>query len=453
MSAEAKVGFFVVIGVVMLFLLTTQVNTFKNMNEEGYTVVAYVDDSTGLGENTKVKMNGIDIGWVTSLEIMENFVSVKMFIKNVYRIPKDSEIVLVQENLLGSRIVLIKRGKSHQYLSENGIIKKFQVYSSFEETSDSIFKTSEEFRKLAEDLRKVVDQQNREEFSDALSNLNNVLLDIRVILAENRSGVKNSIDNIEIATNRLPAVVEALERTLKKYEDVGETLDIEITEVSTYAKSLISEINETVAENRQPLNKTINSVDSFFTKGQESIDKIDKIISSISEAQLQFAMRTEINTFDSSFSSYVDIAYLPNPQTYYLFGITTTEDRTQENSGNLHESGDTLFSVMYGKRYSDWLFRAGLIESQGGVGVDKFFSNDKMKITAEIFDFNAVNNIRNENANLRTNFRYRIYDHIDFFVGGNNLLNDERGVTFGVGFYFLDNDLKSMIGLAGASSF
>jgi phospholipid/cholesterol/gamma-HCH transport system substrate-binding protein len=449
MSAEAKVGFFVVVGAVMLFLLTTQVNTFKNINEEGYRVEAYLKDSTGLGENTKVKMNGINIGWIESLEMAEDFVAVKMFIKNVYKIPENSEIILVQESLLGSKIVLIKRGNSQISLKDGGIIKKFKVYSSFEETSDSIYRTSEEFRSLAKELRETVNKNNREEFSEAIANLNMLLLEIREVVSENRSGVRNSINNIEISTSKLPEVVEALERTLKKYEKVGETLDIEITDVSAQAQSLIQELNSTVAENREPISNTLNSVDGFFSKGQESIEKIDKIIESISEAELQFAMRGEINSYDTSYSSYVDIAYLPNPETYYIFGLTSTEDRTSGNSGKLHQDTKNLFSIMYGKRYSDWLFRAGLIESQGGVGVDRFLLNNKMKITAEIFDFNAVNNLENKTANLRTMLRYRVYDHVDLFVGGSNLLNEQRGITFGLGFYFIDNDLKSMVGLAG----
>jgi phospholipid/cholesterol/gamma-HCH transport system substrate-binding protein len=449
MSAEAKVGFFVVIGAVMLFLLTTQVNTFKNMNEEGYIVEAYLKDSTGLGKNTKVKMNGIDIGWIESLKMESDFVSVKMFIKSVYKIPDDSEIILVQENLLGSKIILIKRGISQITLKEGGIIKKFQTYSSFEETSNSIYRTSEEFRSLAKELRDTVNQESRKDFSDAISNLNLLLLEIRKIVAENRNGIRNSVENIEITTARLPKVVDALEKTLKKYEIVGQTLDVEIADISTQAQSLIRELNSTVAENREPIKNTLTSVDGFFSKGQESIDKIDKIIESISEAELQFAMRSEFNSYDSSYSSYVDIAYLPNPETYYLFGLTATKDRSVENSGNIHDTSKTLFSVMYGKRYSDWLFRAGLIESQGGIGIDRFLMNDNLKISAEIFDFNAVNNLENERANLRTTMRYRIYDHIDLFVGGSNLLNEQRGLTFGVGFYFIDNDLKSMVGLAG----
>jgi hypothetical protein len=63
-----------------------------------------------------------------------------------------------------------------------------------------------------------------------------------------------------------------------------------------------------------------------------------------------------------------------------------------------------------------------------------------------MFDFNAVNDIRNHSPHLKTSFRYRIYNHIDFSVGLDNILNDHRGIFFGFGAFFLDNDLKIFAG-------
>jgi phospholipid/cholesterol/gamma-HCH transport system substrate-binding protein len=455
MSVEAKVGFFVVLGLAMLFLLTTQVSEFKNVNAEGYRVQVFVDDSTGLEINSKVKMNGISIGWVESFSMADDFIVLNLFIENGYQIPKDSEVQLVQESLLGSKIVAINRGHSPIYLGEGSFIKRYKKLASFEKTSDSFFQTSEEFRQLAQEIRSTLNQDRRDELEGAISNLATILRDLKGVIQENRDGVKNTVTNIESASSNLPAVIESLERTLDKYHSVGANLDRRLPEVLDSIQILVTELNGTVSDAKEPLINSLDSVEGFFSKGEETIKELDKIILSLTKSELQFSMRAEHNFRDETFSTYTNIAYLPNPNTYYLFSLVNApvydeykSDGTIKGS-QLHEDGDTLFSAQYGKRYGDWLFRAGLIESTGGLGIDFFAFADKLKFSLEAFDFNAVNDIRNDGANLKASLRYRVYDHIDLLVGGTNLINSHSALFMGVGFYFIDNDLKAFMGAAG----
>jgi phospholipid/cholesterol/gamma-HCH transport system substrate-binding protein len=455
MNIEAKVGFFVVLGIAMLFLLTTQVSEFKNVNADGYRIQIFIDDSTGVEKNSKVKMSGIDIGWVESFSLSDDFVILNLFIESGYEIPRDSEVQLIQESLLGTKLVSIIRGNENTNLENGDFLKNFKKYSSFEKTSDSFFQTSEEFRQLAKEIRATLNQDRRDELEGAVQDLSFILKSIRDIIGENRGGIKNSISYFEEASSKLPEVVAELEATLQKYKSVGVTLDDELPKILISVKSLVNDLNETVSENREPLNRSLNSVDSFFSKGEDTIKELDKIILSLTEAELQFSMREEYNLHDDEFSTHVDIAYLPNPNTYYLFALTAAPDYSQyDENGNIgsamHKSSDSLFSIQYGKRYGDWLFRAGLIQSTGGFGVEYFGKDERWKASVEAFDFSAEKDIRNSRANIKALFRYRFYDHIDLFVGGDNLINDNRGVFMGLGFYFIDNDLKSLVGLAGS---
>ncbi len=51
----------------------------------------------------------------------------------------------------------------------------------------------------------------------------------------------------------------------------------------------------------------------------------------------------------------------------------------------------------------------GIIENSGGFGVDYFKFNDRLKFSADIYDFNAVNDIRGDNPNLTTTVRYQFF--------------------------------------------
>jgi phospholipid/cholesterol/gamma-HCH transport system substrate-binding protein len=452
MSLEAKVGFFVILGATMLFLLTTQVSKFQHINSDGYRIKVFVDDSTGLEVNSKVKMNGINIGYLESLQMTDEFVILSLFVEEGYSIPTDSTVKIVQENLLGSKLIAIKKGQKKEYLSEGDFLRDYQDFATFEQTSSKIFDAAEEFRKFTEEVRGTLNQQKRDEIGEAISSLNTILTDIKLMLKENRSSVDNSLSSIEEATSKLPMVVDTLQQTLQKYRDVGVDLEKELPETLNGIQSLITELNNTVGENSEPLTNSLNSADSFFSQGSESINKLDSIIRSISDSEVRLGFRGEYNTAQGDSKIYVNIAYLPNPATYYIFDYISTPDYTlKDENGNfreprLHDEGREHFSLQYGKRYLDLLIKIGLFESTGGVGVDYFFKNDQIKVSAEVFDFNAINDLRNNSPHLKTAVRYRLYDHLDFLVGVDNILNEHRGVFFGFGAFFLDNNLKIFAG-------
>jgi len=67
MSLEAKVGAFVASGLIILFLLSTQVNDLGSINEQGKRINAYIVDASGLELKGKVKLNGVEVGYIDDL--------------------------------------------------------------------------------------------------------------------------------------------------------------------------------------------------------------------------------------------------------------------------------------------------------------------------------------------------------------------------------------------------
>ena len=99
------------------------------------------------------------------------------------------------------------------------------------------------------------------------------------------------------------------------------------------------------------------------------------------------------------------------------------------------------------------LLRGGIIENTGGLGFDYFLNHDKVKLSGEIYDFNAVNDVRGSNPHLTLKGAYLYLKHIQFIGGVDNILNaNARKFFLGVGVKFKDNDLKTILS-GGASSF
>ena len=127
MKLEVKIGVFVFLGLLSLFILSMQINSFSNLGADNkYPIYAYIDDATGLRKNARVKMIGVNVGQVVSKHLEGAKVKLKLMINNDVKIPTNSLLSLSQDSMLGEKYVKIIPLKSEQFISENGVIKKYQ---------------------------------------------------------------------------------------------------------------------------------------------------------------------------------------------------------------------------------------------------------------------------------------------------------------------------------------
>ena len=119
-----------------------------------------------------------------------------------------------------------------------------------------------------------------------------------------------------------------------------------------------------------------------------------------------------------------------------------------DTSGNLieptiHDEGNYLYTAEYGKRFHNILARAGLQDSTGSVGFDYFMDKDRLKWSLEIFDFNAVNDVRGTNPHMHVGAKYELVPHFNIYAGVDNFINPQAmNFYMGLGMQFVDDHLK-----------
>jgi len=445
MSKEAKVGLFVFIGLVLLFLLSTQVGSFKNLSKKGYEVKTYLNSAIGLEKNAKVKANGLDIGYVKSLYIDGDKVVADLFIYDGVKIPKDSQVRVEQSSMLGGKFININLGHSKEYLSANSVVASQKPLASFDEASDSIKQAADEFKAFMKDLKDVLGEEERASLKRTILSLETTLKHFD----EMARGIKQTSDKFaktaDIINNRLPNIAKNLDRLIADLKNKAPRLMAKFEDIE-------DQINGILAENRKSIKSAINNVDGFFSDGKKAVQKIDELLASVDKVKLEMGMRTEYQSTDGYQKGYVDLDYIPSDSKRYKFSLVSMDDYSRiDSSGNLiapkkHEEGATYISAQLAKRYGDVELRTGLIESTVGAGADYYMFNDRLKLSAEVFDFNAENDVRGDKAHAKVSGRYTILKHIDFYAGYDNFLNKESDNAFvGVGFHFLDDDLKKLI--------
>ncbi len=88
MKTEAKVGLFITVSLIFLFGLLSQLSSFDNLLKKSYPLVAKIDEATGLKPKAKVKLRGVDIGYVDNIYLKDRDVYLTLNIDEGVKIPK-----------------------------------------------------------------------------------------------------------------------------------------------------------------------------------------------------------------------------------------------------------------------------------------------------------------------------------------------------------------------------
>lgn len=119
---EALIGAVVlaVAGIFLVFAFTTA----DIGSVQGYQVVARFDRVDGLNIGSDVRLSGIKVGTVTSMELdRETFLAVVlMSVEPDVQLPKDSSAQIVTDGLLGGKFMAIVPGGDPEYIEPGGEI-------------------------------------------------------------------------------------------------------------------------------------------------------------------------------------------------------------------------------------------------------------------------------------------------------------------------------------------
>jgi phospholipid/cholesterol/gamma-HCH transport system substrate-binding protein len=452
MKAEAKVGLFVLVGLVSLFLLSIQVGRLTNFTKDGYTLYAYFENLSGLDVNAKVKIGGVDVGFVKEKMLDGGKPKVEMLVYKDVKVPTDSVVMLGQDSLLGTKFIEIKQGISPTYLHDGQLIQKEIRYANFAETATSINDAANELKLFVKELRGTLDQNSRQNIQDAI--LNFKMMAASVNSAANEFKTTGSTIN-----ERLPRIMAQIDDLSREFAVAGKDVNKKLPEIMDRFAAIEKDLQEVIKENKQPLNSALKSVDTFFSNGNDTLQKLDKYVSKGMNSSLEVSLRGEYMGKDGYTKGYFGADYSPAPTKHYLIDVISTRDNSAMDANRKfiepqkHAESKTYVSAQFGKRFGDTMVRGGLIESTGGVGVDYFANKDKLKISAEVYDFGAQNDVRGDKAHAKASVRYRLLKHVDLIAGYDNFLNHKAANVFGgVGVTFVDDDLKYVVG-SGASSF
>ena len=227
---ELWLGVFVLVGLGVLATLVLMFGGLLKYSRPTYEVKAEFEKVTGLKTGTPVRMLGIDIGEVKSLEFRELEGGVKMTleIEGSVNIPKNAPLTVLTEGLLGDNYLEFGAGKGEAW-EKNGEAKV--KGESFKSPQEYLKEAVSGFKGTAATYEKLVENLNKRLSNDKF------------------------FENLEKAAEEAPKTLESFTQTSIKLQELTAKLSGQATEISNEVKKVSEGLTRQVEHQGKNMDK------------------------------------------------------------------------------------------------------------------------------------------------------------------------------------------------------
>ena len=492
------------VGALSLVILVATYLLFQYTSErmsggKGYRVYALFHNALGIYEKTRVLSAGLRVGQVEERVLDQETGKAKVFIRI------DPEIRIYQNAVLGKKSAsllgeyyldvdpgtpfVMKDGKQVEVprLKEGDQITHVTEPAEMGEMMDTVNTILPVLKAILEDVKGLTAGPIKD-----IANNTNQMIERNSVIVERLLGrmdeiaatvegvTKSEADDVKIALHNVREITEGLKglvgTTQGQVSGAGEDLRSSLQKLQHSIDSLDKSLNHVekvtgkIAEGEGTVGHLIN--DDTVARNLDSITTdANTLLGGISRMQTIVGLRTEYNYLASQFKNYFSVTLMPRPDKFYLIeivddprGFRTKETQLVYDSRNSMYSTTTIktteqlrFTFQFGKRIGPFVGRFGIKESTGGVGADLYLFDDRLLLSADIFDMRS-----NQYPRATGRAGLAVYKRYIYFVGGvDDVFNYVRTQGTAGGFFdwflgaqlvFNDEDLKSLLLVGGGSA-
>ncbi|MHB1039215.1 MAG: hypothetical protein B7Z62_01330 [Deltaproteobacteria bacterium 37-65-8] len=503
MSREARVGIFVLLGLIVLTFFTFRVSKWGLIAEKGYRLTVDFDSAAGLEPKSDVKMAGVPIGKVEEIRLVGNRARLVLRIHQGIRIPIDSVGTIQTQGLLGEKYVEIIPGKDAQRNLPAGgrvantlsptnldeMVRKLSAIGDdvkkFTESLSSTFGTEEGKKALGDILRDVrattatlrtVVQGNEARFDRILANIDRLSADLSDISSANKQDVRATIANLRAFSDTLKSETPALVSKLEEMSDrvsgvVGdnrEDLKVTIRNLKAASARLDNTLDSAgrvmarIDRGEGTLGKLVSD-NTAYTSLTSTLDGINRYVRKTEQLKTFVDYRLEWQQEPSEFKHYVNLRLQPTADKYYTIGVvddprgkfssstsTVTVNGTPTTYSTETYDNKLKFSALIARKFSGLTVKGGVIESTGGLGLEYELLKNRLTVGADAWDFARKGLSSNSlPPHLKLYGNYDIVKNLFVTGGVDDVLATERNLRtlfLGFGIKFADEDLKTVLG-------
>lgn len=494
MSAAAKIGLFALAGLIILgFFILRIENLSLGEAGERTTVEARFASAAGVDRKAPVRIAGVRVGQVEHIRLDGREAVLEISLSPDVRLHRGASAQIVNMGILGDKYVEIVPGDPNLPLLEPGAQLEGRSAPSIDEVMEIASAIGDDVKEVTAALRTSIGgDQGAAKITEIVDNIQELTATLKVLIAENQANVNETTENFRAfsATLRdeLPVIADKMNRladqlsevvdenrdnlsgSLENIRDLSGRLQTsadnlnEITTKMADGEGTIGKLlnDETTVDN---FNETLDSIEDGVVTLQDSIGRfrrfrLDMELRGEALPDLEdnrYAIGFDLWTTDTRFFRIegVDGPFGNRREQTVITTVTHPDGRVETTrvDETKIEPDKVLFNVQIGYRlFEDTVVRAGLFETQGGIGVDHSFElwRRAASVTLEAYDWGRD---IDDSPHLRLEGRYYLNRNVFLTAGWDDPLFDDRSsVLFGGGVTWNDEDVKYSLGLAAGAA-
>jgi phospholipid/cholesterol/gamma-HCH transport system substrate-binding protein len=487
MKLETKVGLFFIGSVVVFAVLIFRTEKLeiggKRNQSERFT---YFDTVAGLSPQSKVMVAGVPVGAVRAITLENSKARVGVSVSKDVPIYADATVSLGSIGILGEKFIDLDPGHSAKgpFPDDKPLPSKAGI--SLDNLMETMSEIGKNVKGITQSLNESIGgEQGRQKIDEIVDNIRVLTAEFRTMAQENHGAINNTMANVEALSTDMR---DKLPKLAAQFEALGNNINAIINENRPELKGVMGDARKMAqsfqgtADNLKVLTDRLNKGEGTLGKllnDETTVKKINEAVDNVNNMlggfnKMDFRLDMSAAQWDKRKDSRVGLGIdiVPRPDYWYALGFASTPDgKINEStstvtqldpitgqpvtvlSKNHYVTTDQAFtaSAQFVKRIGPAVFSAGIVESKGGGGLEiRTLADDRLRFGILAYDFTKRDN--------KPNPRYRFTSSYQFWKGayvqagvqdiGNK---DLRTVFFGGGLRWKDDDLKKMMGLAGAA--
>ena len=455
------------------------------------TYYALADDAMGLLRDSNILVSGVVVGKLDKIGLENGKAKFTLKISKEVPLYENAKLEKVMESMLGTYVLVLEPGDSSTpLLNEDDYIKNVKTESgmtaAMNKVTDIMEKTDALMEKVMErenqeKLNKIIDmlvrttENTTQNVEGSMKMLSSVLRDMSEVMQKVNAKSDAEMEKLsKILENTLKVTDRIAEISDGKDEKLNQTLDdlkliADELAASRGAMQDVRDITSNVNQITEKVAKGEGTVGKLLTdeKLYEDIVKVSDKLTDYADTLLGMKVYVDAHSnymvFNNAFKTYFDITLQPRKDRFYLLGVvddprgnvshtTTTHVTDVDGTTYIVEDDKTVvtdklkFNLQIGRIFGPVALRGGIFQNKAGFGID-YIPWKYVSLSAEIFDLGSGGAPQLRVQGLARPLLWTIepFSWLYLTAGGEDLINGERDLYFGLGLRFDDDDLKSIV--------
>ncbi|MBN2372791.1 MCE family protein [bacterium] len=490
-STEAKVGLLVLLAIFILAFLTLRAGNYEFNKKNGYRLTVVFDSVAGLDQKARVKVSGVDAGYVEEISLVDDGARLTLRIKEGINIRKNAQARILSLGLMGEKYIEIEPGTEEFPLLRNGeTISTGLAGKSLDQLGEQIGALADDLMAITKSIKAVIATQegqarltqimenmehlttgmsnivieNQKEINRIVKNLADFSGELNKLMVQNKGHVSNIVSDLNVFSSDLALqgkkmmqdmgdVTESLKSlvdpnnkdigsTFKRLAGVTEKLDLTLKEVH--------EIAERMNKGEGTIGKLLTD-EKVYNEISGTLEGLNTTLSKADAFSLHLGFRSEYLTEYEKSKSYFSLKIQPRENKYYMLEFVDGFKERVSSTRRVFQDGTVvsveeetqdklLFSLLMAYKLGPFFLKGGLMESEGGAGIDYYPFGENFCLGVEGWDFDQTK----PHLKIFSKLIFKRYFHVN--IGWDDAINSDAQSFFaGAGFAFEDKDLKYIL--------